>query len=75
MLGLDKLLEDGRRASGVQEQVLVYRKMQRLLADELPYLYLWFPDVVSVRNVRIGGMADINNVAAHQYAVDWFIKK
>lgn len=72
---LDKLLEDGRRASGVQEQVLVYRKMQRLLADELPYLYLWYPDVVSVRNVRIGGMADINNVAAHQYAVDWFIKK
>ncbi|GEM88011.1 peptide-binding protein [Meiothermus granaticius NBRC 107808] len=72
---LDKLLEEGLRATGVQEQVLTYRRIQRLLAEQLPYLYLWYPDILSVRNERVGGMADINTAAAFQYSSDWFIKR
>lgn len=72
---LDALLEQGRRATGVQEQVLTYRRVQRLLAEQLPYLFLWYPDVITVRNERIGGMVDINNAAAFQYAVEWFVRR
>jgi len=72
---LDKLLDDGRKATGVQDQILTYRRMQRLLAEQLPYLYLWYPDIITVRNERLGGIADINNAAAFQYSVEWFVKK
>ncbi|PZA07515.1 ABC transporter substrate-binding protein [Meiothermus sp. Pnk-1] len=72
---LDKLLEEGLKATGVQEQVLIYRRIQRLLAEQLPYLYLWYPDIISVRNERVGGMADINTATAFQYSSEWFIKR
>lgn len=72
---LDKLLDDGRKASNVQQQVLVYRRLQRLLADELPYLYLWFPDLITVRNDRLGGMLEINTAAAFQHSNEWYVRR
>ncbi|MDX2004414.1 MAG: ABC transporter substrate-binding protein [Meiothermus sp.] len=72
---LDKLLEQGRAATDVQQQVLIYRRMQRLLAEQLPYLYLWYPNVITVRNQRLGGMPETNNSLAYQYAVEWFVRK
>ena len=72
---LDKLLKQGRAVTDAQEQVLVYRQIQHLLAEELPYLYLWYPKVISVRNVRLGGMPEGNNALAYQYAAEWFVTK
>jgi peptide/nickel transport system substrate-binding protein len=72
---LDKLFAEGRAASGVQQQILAYRKVQRLIAEQLPYLFLWHPDVVAVRNTRLDGVSDISMATAFQHSVNWFVKR
>jgi peptide/nickel transport system substrate-binding protein len=72
---LDKLMQQGREASGVQQQVLVYRKLQRTLAEQLPYLYLWFPENTALINNRITGFPEINMAAAFQYSNEWAVAK
>lgn len=71
---LDALFEQGRAATTLEDQIAVYRQVQELIADDLPYLFLWYPDMLSVRNSRIGGMKDINSAANFQYAFDWFVR-
>ncbi len=70
---LDAIMAKGRAATTEAEQVEVYSQMQEYLAEELPYLYLWYPDTITVRNVRVGGMLDSNNPAAFQYAAEWYV--
>ncbi|MBF6595967.1 MAG: ABC transporter substrate-binding protein [Thermaceae bacterium] len=72
---LDKLLEDGRKATSLRSQVLAYLQMQRFVAEQLPYLYLWYPDILTVRDDKIGGMVDLNQAVAFQYASEWFVKR
>ena len=72
---LDKILAAGRKATGEAAQVKVYDQMQQYLAEKLPYLYLWYPDIISVRNVKIKGMLDINSAAAFQYASEWYVSR
>lgn len=70
---LDEIMAAGRSAATEAEQVEVYGQMQEFLAEELPYLYLWYPDTITVRNVRLDGMIDLNNPAAFQYAAEWYV--
>ena len=72
---LDEIVAAGRGATSEEAQIETYREMQAFLAQELPYLYLWYPDIVTVRNVRIEGMLDINNPAAFQYASEWYVAR
>lgn len=72
---LDKLLDDGRKATDVRSQVLAYLRVQRYVAEQLPYLYLWYPDILTVRSEQIGGMADLNQAVAFQYASEWYVKR
>jgi len=71
---LDAIWERGRAATSLEEQVAVYREAQQLIAQELPYLFLWYPDMIAVKNTRIGGMYDINSAANFQYSFNWFVK-
>ena len=70
---LDEIMAAGRSAATEAEQVEVYGQMQEFLAEELPYLYLWYPDTITVRNRRLDGMIDLNNPAAFQYAAEWYV--
>lgn len=70
---LDEILSQGRAATTETEQVEVYGRMQEYLAQELPYLYLWYPDTITVRSVQLGGMLETNNPAAFQYAAEWYV--
>ena len=72
---LDKILAAGRKATDEAAQVKTYGQMQEYLAEQLPYLYLWYPDIISVRNVKIGGMPDINSAVAFQYASEWYVSR
>jgi peptide/nickel transport system substrate-binding protein len=70
---LDGIMTDGRRATTDDDQVSVYGEMQVYLAEELPYLYLWYPDILSAVNTRVQGMPEINSATAFQFAADWFV--
>lgn len=70
---LDRLMAEGRRALTQEEQIAAYAEMQSYLAEELPYLYLWYPDIISVKNTRLQGYQGINDATAFQFAADWYV--
>jgi peptide/nickel transport system substrate-binding protein len=72
---LDDLMAAGRRALTADDQIDAYGQMQDYLADELPYLYLWYPDILSVKNVRLQGFPAINASTAFQYAAEWYVTR
>ena len=70
---LDNLMAVGRRALTEEEQATAYGEMQDFLAAELPYLYLWYPDIISVKNTRLQGFPEINASTAFQFAERWYV--
>lgn len=69
---LDQLLAAGRLALTPEEQIAAYAEVQQYLAEELPYLYLWYPDIISVKNARLQGFPEINAATAFQHAAQWY---
>ncbi|HYL92663.1 MAG TPA: ABC transporter substrate-binding protein [Alphaproteobacteria bacterium] len=56
---VDQLIEEGRRTTDQQRRKQIYAEVQRILAEELPYIDLWYFDNVlvhttRVRNLRLG---------------------
>ena len=64
---------DGGLPLTEEEQVSAYGEMQDYLAEELPYLYLWYPDIISVKNTRLQGFPEINASTAFQFAEQWYV--
>jgi peptide/nickel transport system substrate-binding protein len=54
---LDTLLEQGRRTSDPAERKAIYAQVQRIVAHDLPYVSLWHPDAVLVRDRRLQGFS------------------
>lgn len=70
---LDETMAAGRRAITPEEQIEAYARMQELLAEELPYLYLWYPDILTAKNAALQDFPEITAATAFQHAVDWYI--
>ena len=70
---LDAILDEGRAALSLEEQIDAYSRMQTLLADELAYIYLWWPDILTAKNVRLEGFPEITASAAFQHSFDWYV--
>lgn len=67
----DELMEAGRKAATVAERERIYKKLQELLADDLPYLYLWWPSEIRAWNKRLKGVPPIHLRAAFQWVNEW----
>lgn len=72
---LDELMREGRRALTLDDQIEAYAEMQEFLAEELPYLYLWYPDILTAKNVQLEGFPEITAATAFQHAVDWYVAR
>lgn len=72
---LDALMDAARAATSAEEQVAIVKEIQALVADELPYLFLWYPDILTVYDTKLVGLAEINNAAAFQHSFDWYIRR
>ena len=70
---LDVILEEGRAALTLDAQIDAYSRMQTLLADELAYIYLWWPDSLTAKSVRLQGFPEITASAAFQHSFDWYV--
>ena len=70
---LDALMAEGRLALTQEDQAAAYGEMQSYLAEELPYLFLWYPDILSVKNTRLQGFPDINASTAFQFSEQWYV--
>ncbi|MCX5749518.1 MAG: peptide-binding protein [Candidatus Saganbacteria bacterium] len=54
---VDRLLELGRVTVAKEKRKEIYQKLQRIIADDQPYIFLWYPkSVVAVSN-RVGGLS------------------
>lgn len=70
---LDVILDEGRAALTLDEQIDAYSRMQDLLAEELAYIYLWWPDILTAKSVRLQGFPEITASAAFQHSFDWYV--
>jgi len=69
---VDRLLEAGRTSCVQAERVKIYRRLQEVLADDLPIIYLYFGDALPVVSSRIHGIAPgPNGIRWHQDK--WFV--
>ena len=52
---IDELTEQGRLVIDTEERKKIYSEIQKILAEELPYVYLWYPHNIVVLNERVQG--------------------
>lgn len=53
---MDRLIDIGRREFDARKRREAYQKIQRIVAEDLPYVSLWYMDNVAVFNKRIQGV-------------------
>ncbi len=53
---VDTLLEKGRRTYDISERKKAYYRIQEILADELPYIFLYVPDATPIVHGRFKGI-------------------
>jgi len=70
----DRLLEQARASSDPAQRARIYEQWQRLVAEELPYLYLWWPLEIRAISKRLGGVPAIGLRDAFQYTHEWVLK-
>ena len=53
---VDELIEFSRRETDQQKRRAAYQEIQRIIAEELPYISMFYPDNVCVYNKRVEGI-------------------
>ncbi|SDN61778.1 glutathione ABC transporter substrate-binding protein [Alkalicoccus daliensis] len=52
---IDELLTAGRQAAGEEERLEIYEEAQNLLAEESPYAYLYYPNIIAGISEDVSG--------------------
>ncbi len=71
---LDKLMEQGRAAATEEERVKIYNDMQKLMAEELPYLYLWYPQAFISTTKKLQ-LPNTSVIVAEDHITEWTMTK
>jgi peptide/nickel transport system substrate-binding protein len=53
---VDELIREGRSTLDQQKRKVIYAELQRILAEDLPYINLWYLDNVLVHTNRVHGI-------------------
>ena len=53
---VDELLEEGRRTFDLEKRKKAYFRIQEILAEEVPYIFLYVPDATPIVHARIRGI-------------------
>jgi peptide/nickel transport system substrate-binding protein len=53
---VDRLLEEGRRTFNIEERKKAYFRIQEILAEDLPYIFLYVPDATPIVSARFKGI-------------------
>lgn len=72
---LDKLLDAGASTSDVEERQKIYIEAQKLMAEELPYIFLWYPQEAQVRVDKLKGVPELAFGDALHYIHEWYIEE
>lgn len=66
---VDALIDFGRRETDLQKRASAYREIQRIVAEELPYVSLFYVNNVAVFSKRIQGMT-LYPAGEYEYLAD-----
>ena len=56
---VDAILEEGRRTFDLEKRKKLYQEMHRIVHDDLPYIFLYYPDYLPVVHERFEGMRQV----------------
>ena len=70
---LDELLQRGQATSDPTERAEIYREAQEYMAETLPYIYLWYPQELQLRNSSLQGVPDLYFGATLHYIYEWYL--
>jgi len=72
---VDKLLVEGRKTVDQTARAAIYKKMQELIAEDAPIIYLYYPRELRALSTRVQGFAPVGYRDALTYAHKIWIKK
>lgn len=53
---LDKLIEEARRTFDLNKRKKLYSRIQKIVAEEVPFIPLWYPDSIAVYREELEGV-------------------
>ncbi|MFN8475359.1 MAG: ABC transporter substrate-binding protein [Anaerolineae bacterium] len=71
---VDKLLDDGRAATTVEDRKKAYQQVQKILADELPNFYAYYRPNPIVTNLKLKGITP-NPIQPYYHIQNWYKEK
>jgi len=71
---VDRLLEDGRRTFDIEKRRKAYFRIQEILAEELPYVFLYVPDSLPTVHRRFHGIEPAPIGISYNF-IRWFVPK
>jgi peptide/nickel transport system substrate-binding protein len=71
---VDELLEKGRRTFDINERKKAYFRIQEILADEVPYIFLYVPDATLIVSARIKGISP-SPIGISYNLPKWYVPK
>lgn len=71
---VDELLEKGRRTFDIEERKKAYFRIQEILAEELPYIFLYVPYATPVVHARFKGITP-SNIGISYNLHKWYVPK
>lgn len=73
---VDKLIDLGRTTMERAKRKAIYAKMNKLISEDQPYIFLWYPKAVVAVRDRVGGlMKNPGPTGPFLYIEDVFVKK
>ncbi|PWB61929.1 MAG: peptide-binding protein, partial [Deltaproteobacteria bacterium] len=71
---VDRLLEEGRRTFDIEKRKKAYFRIQEILAEEQPYVFLYVPDSLPAVHRRIHGIEPAPIGIAYNF-IRWYVPK
>ena len=71
---VDRLLEEGRRTFDTEKRRKAYFRIQEILAEEQPIVFLYYPDALPVVHNRIHGIEPAPAGITHNF-IKWYVPK
>lgn len=71
---VDRLLEGGRRTFDIEKRRKAYFRIQEILAEEQPYVFLYYPDSLPVVQKRIHGIEPAPAGISYNF-IKWYVPK
>jgi peptide/nickel transport system substrate-binding protein len=71
---VDKLLEDGRKTFNFDERKTIYNKLHMILAEDLPYIFLYYPESLVVVHKRLRG-PEVSPIGLGWNFYKWWVPK